>query len=160
MREFLQAAIPVVLTALLAGQVAITRTGRLRKVIRANVELLDKLPADHPNRARLEAENGELVDLLTWRLHQQFHPLSSPWTFRLAPVLLAVAALGWAALLAAGLTGAFQPESPTALWSVVIIGAVLLATTVVMIRSTAKLDRQHRRLLQQVSEITTPEGSA
>ena len=40
MREFLQTVIPVVLTALIAGQVAITRTGRLRKDIRETIELL------------------------------------------------------------------------------------------------------------------------
>jgi hypothetical protein len=45
MSEFLQTAIPVVLTALLAGQVAVTRTGRLRADIRTSIDLLDKLPA-------------------------------------------------------------------------------------------------------------------
>ncbi len=60
MREFLQTAIPVMLTAVLAGQVAVTRTGRLRKDILANLDLLGRLPADCPNRAELEAKNGEL----------------------------------------------------------------------------------------------------
>jgi hypothetical protein len=50
MREFLQTVIPVVLTALIAGQVAITRTGRLRKDIRETIDLLGKLPAGHPSR--------------------------------------------------------------------------------------------------------------
>jgi hypothetical protein len=58
MREFLQTAIPVVLTAVLAGQVAVTRTGRLRKDILANRDLLGRLPADCPNRAELEVKNG------------------------------------------------------------------------------------------------------
>jgi hypothetical protein len=58
MTAFLQTAISVVLAAILAGRVAVTRTSRLRKVIHANLELLDKLPADHPNRVRLEAETG------------------------------------------------------------------------------------------------------
>jgi hypothetical protein len=53
MSEFLQTAIPVVLTALLAGQVAVTRTGRLRADIRSSIDLLGKLPAGHPSRATL-----------------------------------------------------------------------------------------------------------
>ena len=40
---------PGVLTALVAGRVAVTRTGRLRRTIQANVEL-GSLPADHPSR--------------------------------------------------------------------------------------------------------------
>jgi hypothetical protein len=58
MSELLQTVIPVVLTALIAGQVAITRTGRLRKDIRETMDLLGKLPADHPSRATLEVNIG------------------------------------------------------------------------------------------------------
>jgi hypothetical protein len=58
MREFLQTVIPVVLTALIAGQVAITRTGRLRKDIRETIELLGKLPAGHPSRRRWRQHRG------------------------------------------------------------------------------------------------------
>jgi hypothetical protein len=58
MREFLQTVIPVVLTALIAGQVAITRTGRLRKDIRETIDLLGKLPAGHPSRRRWRTTSG------------------------------------------------------------------------------------------------------
>ena len=51
MTALLLAVIPIVLTALFAGQVAVTRTGRLRKDVLANLDLLDRLPAEHPNRA-------------------------------------------------------------------------------------------------------------
>jgi hypothetical protein len=54
MSKFLQTVIPAALTALVAGQAAITRTIRLRRLIRANVDLLGTLPADHPSRATLE----------------------------------------------------------------------------------------------------------
>ena len=76
MREFLQTAIPVVLTAVLAGQVAVTRTGRLRKDILANLDLLDRLPADCPNRAELEVKNGELVGVLARRQRRRYGPFT------------------------------------------------------------------------------------
>jgi hypothetical protein len=58
MTALLLAVIPIVLTALFAGQVAVTRTGRLRRDILANLDLLGRLPAEHPNRAALEARTG------------------------------------------------------------------------------------------------------
>jgi hypothetical protein len=76
MSEFLQTAIPVVLTALLAGQVAVTRTGRLRADIRASIDLLGKLPTGHPSRATLEANIGELVDTLARRQRRRFEPIT------------------------------------------------------------------------------------
>jgi branched-subunit amino acid transport protein len=60
MREFLQTVIPALLTALVAGRVVVTRTGRLRRTIQANVELLDALPADHP------AERTSRATSRTW----------------------------------------------------------------------------------------------
>jgi hypothetical protein len=76
MREFLQIVIPAALTALVAGRVAITRTGRLRRTIRANVELLGTLPADHPSREALAAHIEELVDTLVLREQRQFEPMT------------------------------------------------------------------------------------
>jgi hypothetical protein len=61
MIALLQTIATVALGALLAGQVAVTRTGRLRRAITANLDLLDRLPAEHPHRATLEAHNGELL---------------------------------------------------------------------------------------------------
>ena len=43
MTALLLAVIPIVLTALFAGQVAVTRAGRLRKDILANLDLLGRL---------------------------------------------------------------------------------------------------------------------
>jgi hypothetical protein len=76
MTAFLQTAIPAVLTALIASRVAITPTGRLRRTIQANVELLDKLPADHPSREDLYEHVEELVDTLVWREQCQFDPMA------------------------------------------------------------------------------------
>jgi hypothetical protein len=76
MRDFLQTVIPAVLTALIASRVAITRTGRLRSTIQANVELLDKLPANHPSREDLNEHVEELVDTLIRREYQQFEPVT------------------------------------------------------------------------------------
>ena len=64
------------LTALVAGRVAWTRTSRLRKDILTNLDLLDRLSADHPNRATLEAHNGELVGLLVRRQRRRFGPFT------------------------------------------------------------------------------------
>ena len=105
MREFLQTAIPVVLTAVLAGQVAVTRTGRLRKDILANLDLLGRLPADCPNRAELEVKNGELVGVLARRQRRRYGPFTQAG-FSLGVLAglagLAVAFAGFSTLLAAG----------------------------------------------------------
>jgi hypothetical protein len=74
MTEFLQTVIPIVLAALLAGQIVITRIGRLRRSIRADLELLNALPADHPSRATITAHSEKLVDKLIQRERRQFEP--------------------------------------------------------------------------------------
>jgi hypothetical protein len=75
MREFLQTVIPALLTALVAGRVVVTRTGRLRRTIQANVELLGTLPADHPSREDLASHIEDLVDTLVVREQGQFDPM-------------------------------------------------------------------------------------
>jgi hypothetical protein len=137
--------IPAALALLIAYRGAISSTSRLISAIRVNVELLDKLLADDPSRAKLEARNGELIDVLTWRQHQQFHPLTMPAGLPIWTVIpLAVALLLWGALVVAALTGAYRPESPApeALWSLVTVYAALLVAMVALTRSTAKLGRQ------------------
>jgi hypothetical protein len=149
MSTFWQTVIPAALTALVAGRFAITRTGRLRKVIRVNVELLNKLPADDPTREALAAHVRELVDVLAWREHQQFHPLASRGSFSLGGALFfAVAALLWGALVLAGLTGTYPP-APEVLWLTVAFYPVVLAAMVAQVRSMVKLASQQRRLLRQ-----------
>jgi hypothetical protein len=88
--------IPALLTALVAGRVVVTRTGRLRRTIQANVELLDALPADHPSREDLASHIEDLVDTLVVREQGQFDPMT--WI---------AAWIGlWATIAAFGLFGA------------------------------------------------------
>jgi hypothetical protein len=110
MSELLQTVIPVVLTALIAGQVAVTRTGRLRKDIRETIDLLGKLPADHPSRETLEVNIGELVDTLVRRQRRRFEPITRAggwFGVNVTFALLMVAAICWTALQ---LAGALEPE--------------------------------------------------
>jgi hypothetical protein len=74
MSTFWQSVVPAVLAAFVAGRVAITPAGRLRRMIRANVELLGALPADHPSREDLAAHIEGLVDTLVVHEQAQFDP--------------------------------------------------------------------------------------
>jgi hypothetical protein len=76
MTEFLQTVISIMLAGLLAGQIVITRTGRLRRSIRADLELLTSLPADHPSRAMVTAHSEKLVNKLIQRERRQFEPIA------------------------------------------------------------------------------------
>jgi hypothetical protein len=111
--ELLQTVIPVVLTALIAGQIAITRTGRLRKNIRETIDLLGKLPADHPSRATLEVNIGELVDTLVRRQRRRFEPITRAggwFGVNVTLALLMVATISWTALQ---LAEVLEPEPLT-----------------------------------------------
>jgi hypothetical protein len=76
MGSLLQTVIPAALAFIVAYQGGLTRTSRLSSIIRANIDLLDKLPADHPSRATLEAHNGELVEMLVLRQRRRFEPFT------------------------------------------------------------------------------------
>jgi hypothetical protein len=79
MNGLLQTVTAAVLAALVGGRVAITRTGRLRRTIQANVELLGTLPADHPSREDLATHIEDLVDTLVLREQGQFQPITWMW---------------------------------------------------------------------------------
>ena len=53
MTNLLQTVIPAAVTFLVGYQGALTRTSRLRKSIRADMDMLDALPEGHPSRATL-----------------------------------------------------------------------------------------------------------
>jgi hypothetical protein len=104
MSNLLQVAIPVVIPAVLAFlaayQGALSYTGRLRRNVKADVELLAALPAKHPSRPGLEGHVRELVDELIWQEQRRYFPvgrLGWGWTV-VAPagvvVLLIFAAVG------------------------------------------------------------------
>jgi hypothetical protein len=155
MSTFWQNVIPVVIPAALALLVAyrgaISSTSRLISAIRVNVELLDKLPADDPTRAKLEARNGELVNVLTWRQRQQFHPLAlrTGPRFRLVVPLTVVMVLLWVALMLAWFAGGYRPESltPETLWLALAFYVTAMVAMVGLARSTSKLTRQLQEVL-------------
>ena len=116
MTALLLAALPIVLGALFAGQVAVTRTGRLRKDILANLDLLGRLPADCPNRAELEAKNGELVGVLARRQRRRYGPFTQAGVSFGVLAGVAVVALVFAfgvALVAAGVIPSTPSDPPT-----------------------------------------------
>ena len=99
MSNLLQVAIPVAIPAvvavLVAYQGAISRTGRLRRNVKADVELLAGLPADHPSRPAMEGHVGELVDELIRREHWRYFSAAGRGSnFRSTRALAAVAAAG------------------------------------------------------------------
>jgi len=125
MIALLQTIATVALGALLAGQVAVTRTGRLQRAIIANLDLLDRLPAQHPNRAMLEAHNGELLTVLARRQRGRFGPFVKAGVSFGAVAVSAFYALmmaGFGALLAAGVVpldpGPNSDPTPGEQWSV------------------------------------------
>jgi hypothetical protein len=123
MSSFWQTVIPAALTALVAGRIAVTRTGRLRKDILANLDLLDRLPANSPNRAELEAKNGELVGVLARRQQRRYGPVTQAGVSLgaltgVAAVALAFAGIG--ALMAVGAIpsgSASNPPEPADGWA-------------------------------------------
>ena len=75
MGTLLQALIPAAV-GLLVYQGGLTRAGRLRSMIKANVELLGSLPEDHPSRATLAPHIEELVSTLIRRQRRGFEPFT------------------------------------------------------------------------------------
>jgi hypothetical protein len=107
----LQAAIPVVL-ALVAYQGGVTRTSRLRNIIREHVELLDKLPADHPSRETITTHIELLVNTLAQRERHQFQPTTAGVSVGVTAVLAVLFLLG-SAVVAAQAVGWYTPEPQT-----------------------------------------------
>ena len=109
MGRLLEAAIPL-LTLVVGYQGGLTRTSRLCSMIRSNIDLLDKLPADSPSRAKLTAQNDELVDTLIRRQRRRFEPITrAGWASGASTVAAAVMIL---AVIFAGLEvmGQWHPD--------------------------------------------------
>ena len=116
MRDLLQIVIPPALAALIAGRFAWTRTSRLLRTINTNLDLLDRLPPDHPKRATLEARNGGLLDLLDRRQQRRFGPFTQAGVSFGVLTSMAVLALMFAfglALIAAGVIPSAPSDPPT-----------------------------------------------
>jgi hypothetical protein len=171
MSEFLQTAIPVVLTALLAGQVAVTRTGRLRADIRASIDLLDKLPAGHPSRATLEANIGELVDTLVRRQRRRFEPITRAGGWFGANTTLALLMVALACGQVLQLTEVWKPEPLTRQddeRNLIYYAVFAVCFAGFAVRAWLQQRREHPKvtlarakpLIGSEAPITAPEGSA
>jgi hypothetical protein len=109
MSGLLQAMVPAALGLLVAYRGAITRTGRLRHSIDANIELIGKLP-DDPTRATLAAHNAVLIGTLVRREGRQFQPITPAGSSFGVNAALAVLALVGAVLIAVKVAGLYQPQ--------------------------------------------------
>jgi hypothetical protein len=112
MSNLLQTVIPAAVTFLVGYQGALTRTSRLRKSIRAAMDMLDALPDGHPSRATLTTNVEELIDTLVRREARQFEPIIPVGTsFGVHTALTVVMAL---AVLILGLEviGLYHPDPP------------------------------------------------
>jgi hypothetical protein len=143
MIALVQTIVTVALGAILAGQVALTRTSRLRRTIAANLDLLDRLPAEHPNRAILEAHNGELLTVLARRQRSRFGPFIHAGASFGAVAVTAFYALvlaGFAALMATGTIPSNPDPDPTpadqwsAMWFLLVVTASFIVWAVVIVR--------------------------
>ena len=110
MSGLLQAMLPAALGLLVAYRGAITRTGRLRHSIDANIELIGKLPADDPSRATLTSHNAVLIGTLVRREGRQFQPITPAGSSFGVNAALAVLALVGAVLIAVEVAGLYQPQ--------------------------------------------------
>jgi hypothetical protein len=112
MSNLLQTVIPAAATFLVGYQGALTRTSRLRKSIRADMDMLDALPDGHPSQATLTTHVKQLIDTLVRREARQFEPIMQVGTsFGVHVALTVVMAL---AVLILGLevTKLYRPDPP------------------------------------------------
>jgi hypothetical protein len=160
MSVFFQTVIPATLALLIAYRGTISRTGRLRSTIRANIELLATLPDDHPSRDALTAHVGELVDTLVRREQLQFQPLGSARSFRNIVTIAAVVLmlLISAVLQVPGLYQSDLPDPNTLRWSMALKSAMMVCTVVyaaILIAKSSNLERRQTLLLRWIQERHT-----
>jgi hypothetical protein len=150
MSTFWQTVIPAALTALVAGRVALTRTSRLQRTINTNLDLLGRLPAEHPERATLEAHNGELLTLLVRRQQRRFGPFTQAGVSFGALAGVASVALVFACfstLLASGIIPLATTSDPSATgdqWAAAAFFLVMAAGCVLFaVRAARRQLREH-----------------
>jgi hypothetical protein len=153
----LQTVIPAALAALVAYQGGLTRTTRLRAMIRANVDLLGTLPADHPNRATLEAHIGELVDVLVRRQRRRFEPFTRAgvsFGANATAALMLLGAMGGLTLEQIGvLHAASEPMPPEDQWRFIgFYTAVGLCLAFFAFRAWRRGQREHPAQPQPIQD--------
>jgi hypothetical protein len=133
---------------LIAYQGGLTRTTRLRSMIRASVELLGTLPADHPSRATLEAHIGELVDVLVRRQRRRFEPFTRAgvsFGVNLTGAVVLLGGMGGLALEEIGVVhSTSEPKSPREMWAFIgFYTAVGLCLAFFAFRAWRRQRREH-----------------
>jgi hypothetical protein len=115
-----------VVPAILAYQGGVTRSSRLRNIIREHVELLDKLPADHPSRETITAHIELLVNTLVQRERHQFQPTTARVSVGVTATLAGLFLLG-SAVVAAEAVGWYTPEpqTPGDIWTDLVVFLVI-----------------------------------
>jgi hypothetical protein len=122
MSDLLQTVIPAAVTFLVGYQGALTRTSRLRKSIRADMDMLDALPEGHPSRAALTAPVEELNDTLVRREARQFEPLIPAGTSFGVHAALTVVMVLAVLILGLEVTGLYYPDPPNPDYGVAGVG--------------------------------------
>lgn len=117
-------------------------------MIRANVDLLGTLPADHPRRATLEAHVGELVDVLVRRQHRRFEPFTRAgvsFGINLTAAVILLGGMGGLALEQIGVVHATsEPKSPREMWAFIgFYTAVGLCMAFFAFRAWLRQRREH-----------------
>jgi hypothetical protein len=105
-----QTLITAAVALLAAYRGALTRTSRLRGLIRADLELRDAFPEDSPTREKLATHADNLAGALMRREARQFEPIIPTGTsFGVHVALTVVMALA-VLLLGAEATGLYHPD--------------------------------------------------
>jgi hypothetical protein len=117
-------------------------------MIRANVDLLGTLPADHPSRATLEAHIGELVDILVRRQRRRFEPFTRAgvsFGANLTAALFLLGGVGGLALEEIGVLHATsEPMPPQEKWTFIgFYAAVGLCLAFFVFRAWRRQQREH-----------------
>jgi hypothetical protein len=148
MSNFLQVVIPAVLGFIAAYQGGLTRTSRLRSIIRANVELLGSLPDDHPSREALSAHIEDLVGTLVRRQRRRFEPITRAGVSFGANVAFALVTLLLVAAVVSQMVGLWRPSreplSRGDLWvNLVLYGALTVCFAGFAVRAWIRQRREH-----------------
>ena len=116
-QTLITAAVPV----LLASQGVLTRTSRLRKSIRADLDMLDALPADHPSRATITTHVQGQIDKLVRREARKFTdagPLGAGFGIAATIAVFLLLTATWGAATTSGLYIP-EPSSPGEDWTTI-----------------------------------------
>jgi hypothetical protein len=116
-----QTVIPAAVTFLVGYQGSQTLTSQLRKSIRADLDILDALPADHPSRATITTHVQGQIDTLVHRETRKFThagPLGAGFGIAATIAVILLLTATWGAATTAGLYVP-EPSSPGEDWTTI-----------------------------------------